>query len=178
MKNPIFARAKIYRIALDAMFLAIFVVLSLVPSELSWASLAALLCAFLVGPVDVLVVVLCGSFVEQMTYGLSFASVIWMLPWLVFGLVAGLGAYLVRRNPKPWKMIPVIVLSELLLNVANTLALLYFGYAVIDFQAGPLVVIGAFLARMPHAVVRALLSSVAMPLLLPPLKKQLDKLFH
>lgn len=176
MQSPVSARSKIYRIALDAMLLAIFVILSLVPSEISWASLPVLLCAFLVGPCDAVLIALFGSFIEQMGYGLSFASLIWMLPWLAFGLCAGLGALPVRRDPKPWKMIPVIVFSELLLNVANTLALLYFGYAVIDFQAGPWVVLLAFLTRMPHAAIRAVLSSVAMPLLLPPLKKQLEKL--
>lgn len=176
MQSPVSARSKIYRLVLDAMFLAIFVLLSLVPSEISWASLPVLLCAFLIGPVDAVTVALCGSFIEQMGYGLNAASIVWMLPWLAFGLFAGLGAALIRRDPKPWKMVPVIVAAELILNLSNTLALLYFGYVAIDFQAGPVVVITAFIVRMPHAVIRAILSSVALPLLLPPLKKQLEKL--
>ena len=76
----------------------------------------------------------------------------------------------------------VIVCAEILLNVGNTSALLYFGYASIDpskFAAGlsmPVVAILTYLVRMPHAVIRAVLSSVVIPILLPPLRKVLSKL--
>lgn len=180
--TPISARSKVYRITLDAMLIAIYVILSLVPSEISWASLPVLVCAFLLGPVDTVVITLCGSFIEQLWYGLNFTSVIWMLPWAAFAVFAGLMALWVRKNPKVWKMIVVIVCAEILLNVGNTSALLYFGYVSVDptqFASGlpmSLVVILTYVIRMPQAIVRAVLSSVAIPLLLPPLRKALARL--
>ena len=182
MKNPVSARSKIYRLSLDAMLIAIFVALSMVPSEISWASLPVLLCAFLLGPADVIAITLRGSFIEQMWYGLNFTSVIWMLPWALFALFVGFGARLARKDLKTWKIVLVVVCAELLLNIGNTSALLYFGYVSVDpssFSAGlplTLVAVLTYIVRMPHAVIRAVLSSVAIPLLLPPLRKALARI--
>lgn len=182
MNDPVSARKKIYRLSLDAMLVAIYVVLSLVPSEISWASLPVLICAFLLRPVDAIAVTLCGSFIEQLWYGFNITSLIWMLPWAVFAVFAGFGAVWVRKKPRLWSTILIIVCAELLLNVGNTSALLYFGYATVDpsrFAEGlsmPIVFLLTYIVRMPHAVVRAVLSSVVIPLLLPPLKKVLARL--
>lgn len=183
MKNPVSARSNIYRIALDAMLVAIYVVLSMVPSEISWASLPVLLCAFLLSPVDTVIITLCGSFIEQLWYGLNITSFIWILPWAVFAVFVGFLAALVRKNPKIWKMILVIVCAEILLNVGNTTALLYFGYVTVDpTQFSPefpmwLVTLLTYILRMPQAIVRAVLSSVVIPLILPPLRKVLARMY-
>lgn len=178
MKSPVSARSKIIRLTLTAMMIALFVVLSMVPSELSWASLVGLICAFLLGPVETLTVVVCGSFIEQMWYGLNWYALLWMLPWVLFGLCCSFGAYMLRSFSK-WKgtafTVLVIVLSELLLNVANTSVLCYMGYVMIDFSQAPHLVIWAYLLRMPHALIRSALSSIAIPLLLPPLRRALWK---
>ena len=178
MNRSVSARKHVYRLTLDAMMIAIFVVLNMVPSEISWASLPILLCAFLIGPVDTVVIALCGSFIEQMWYGLSFYSLIWMLPWLAFSLFVGLLAFAIRKNERIWKLIPIVVCGEILLNVANTLALCYFGYVSIDFSAAPHLVLWAFILRMPQALIRATLSSVVVPLLLPPLRRVLAKIYR
>ncbi len=182
MNDPVSARSKIYRISLDAVLLAVNVVMNVaIPSELSWASLPVLLAAFLLRPADAVAVAVLGSFIEQLTYGLGFATVIWMLPWAVFSVFVGLGAALARRRQRLFPMMLVIVVGELLLNVCNTSALLYFGYVTVDpsaFAEGlamPLVVLLTYLVRMPQAVVRAVLSAVVMPLLLPPLRRVLAK---
>ncbi len=182
MNSPVSARSKIYRISLDAVLLAVNVVMNVaVPSELSWASLPVLLAAFLLRPADAVAVAVLGSFIEQMTYGLGFATLVWMLPWLLFALFVGVGAALVRRNRRLIWAVLVIIAGELLLNVCNTSALLYFGYATVDpsaFSEGlamPLVVLFTYLVRMPQAIVRAVLSSFIIPLLLPPLRRVLAK---
>lgn len=178
MKNPVSARLNAVRITLTAMMIALFAVLSLVPSEVSWASLVGLLCAFLFGPIETLTVVLCGSFIEQLWYGISWYSLLWMLPWALFGLCCGLGAYRIRssnsKHAAVWTVV-IIVISELLLNVANTTVLCYMGYVTIDFSQAPYLILWAYLLRMPHALIRAVLSSVAVPLLLPPLRRALQK---
>jgi len=159
MSHPVSARPRVYRITLDAMFVAIFVVLSMVPSQLSWASLPALLCAFLLGPLDVLTVVTIGSFIEQLWYGLSIQTIFWMLPWIAFGIVC----------------------SELLLSVANTSVLIGFGYVMIDpskfASTTPFwwVTVLTYVLRMPQGIIRAVLSSITLPILLPPLRKVMKK---
>lgn len=182
MKNPVSARSRIYRLTLDAMMIAIFVAFSMVPSELSWASLPVILAAFLFGPVDAVVIAACGSFIEQMWYGLSFASFLWMLPWLFFSAFIGIAAMLINRRPRLWKMALAIVCAEILLSVCNTTALIGFGYTSVDpskFAEGlpmPLVVILTYIVRMPQGIIRAILSSVAVPILIPPLRKVLNRL--
>ena len=176
MKSPVSARPKIYRIAMVAMFIAIHVILSMVPSEISWASLPVLVCAFLLGPIDTVTVAVIGSFIEQLQYGINVATIFWILPWLIFGLVAGFLAWFIRRgDERVWKIVVVVAVSELVLNIANTTALLGFGYVAVDFSAPHLVLL-AFLVRMPHAIIRAVLSSVVIPLLVRPLRRTVERL--
>ncbi len=170
------SRSMLYRLTLDAMFVAINVVLGMVNSEISWQSLPVLVCAFLMRPGNAIVVSLLGSFVEQLRWGLGFATVLYMLPWLLFGILCGFGAMWWRRDPKIWKSTLVIVVAELVLNLSNTAVLLYLGYAVIDLSS-PWLTFWGFLLRTPQALVRAVLSSVTVPLLLPPLQKALAKLY-
>ena len=183
MSRPVSARSHVYRITLDAMFVAIFVTLSMVPSQLSWATLPALLCAFLLGPIDVLAVVTIGSLIEQIWYGLSFQSIFWMLPWIAFGIVIGLFAWLCQKYPKIWLMIIGIVCAEILLSVANTSVLLRFGYVMVDPTKFPttvplwLVTVLTYILRMPQGIIRAVLSSVIVPLLVPPLRRAMAKFF-
>lgn len=176
MNNPVSARSKIYRIALDAMLVAIFVILSMVPSEISWASLPVLLCAFLISPIDAITVAVCGSFIEQLWYGINYTTVLWMLPWALFGCFVGISAYVVRNRPKVWKTVVIIVCGEILLNLANTTVLCSLGYLSLDFSAafGALVIL--YLGRMPQAIIRAVLSSIVVPLLIPPLRRALSRM--
>lgn len=166
--------AKVRRLVLDAMLVAFHVLWSFVPSEVSWQSLPVLLCAFLIGPWDAMIVATLGSFVEQVQYGISFASVIWMLPWLIFGLFVGLSAFLVRHRPRTWKLVVIIVLSELILNLGNTTALCYFGYLSADFSSAPWVLFLLYVGRLPQALIRGALSAVAVTFLLPPLRQVLS----
>ncbi len=176
MNSPVSARAKIYRIAIDAMLIAIFVILSMVPSEISWASLPVLLCAFLISPIDAITVAVFGSFIEQLWYGLNVTTVLWMLPWALFGCFVGIAAFAVRKNSKIWKTVVIIVCGELILNLANTTVLCSLGFLSLDFSAsfGALVVL--YITRMPQAIIRAVLSSIVVPLLLPPLRRVLNRM--
>lgn len=167
--------ARVRRLVLDAMLVAFHVLWSFVPSDFSWQSLPVFLCAFLVGPWDALIVATLGSFIEQIQYGISFASLIWMLPWVAFGLFVALLAFLIRRRPQTWKIAVIIVLAEVLLTVGNTWALIYFGYLSADVAADPFALWWLYLARIPKALIRAVLSAVVVPILLQPLRKVLSK---
>ncbi len=169
------SRSVLYRLTLDAMFLAIYVVFSIgIPSQISWASLPILLCAFLLSPGDTVAIATIGSFIEQLTYGLGVTTIFWMLPWVAFALCAGLGAALVRRRERLWKMITVIVVSELLLSLCNSIALFGLGFAILDMSSPWMILLG-FVTRMPQGVIRAVVSSVVIPILLPPVRRVLAK---
>lgn len=176
MKSSVSARKRIYRITLDAMLIAFHAIMGTLPSEFSWQSLPVLLCAFLIGPVDAIAVSLIGSFIEQIQYGINAATVLWLLPWLFIGAFSGILAYVIRKNPKVWKIVVIVICSELLLNIANTIVLCYFGYLSADFSATPAVLLVLYIGRMPQALIRAVLSSIAIPALLPPLRKTLAKM--
>ncbi len=168
------SRRVIYRLTLDAMFVALNVLFGLLPSEISWQSLPVLLAAFLFSPGDAVTVAVLGSFIEQIRFGLSAVSLLWMMPWLVVGLFAGLGAYVLRRHERVWKIVLVVVISELLLSTCNTVALLATGSLLLDLSS-PWLIVVAFATRIPQALIRSILSAVVVPLLLPPVRRALAK---
>ena len=179
MKNSLSAREHVYRLVLNALFVALYVVFSVFLAfkgktiEVSWASLPILVCAFLFRPADAIAVAICGSFLEQLlTYGVSATTPLWMTPVILQALVASVAAYLLRKNMKLWKMIIIIAFSELLLTIANigvsyvdALLFDYLEYLVIDIPV-----------RLLNGGVRTVISSVLVPLLLLPLRKALSKI--
>ncbi|MBQ8173775.1 MAG: hypothetical protein IJ009_00060 [Clostridia bacterium] len=167
-------RAHLRRLVLDALLVAFHVLWAFVPSEFSWQSLPVFLCAFLVGPADALVVATIGSFVEQMYYGISLVSLAWMAPWVIFGLAVALGAFLIRKNDRPWLVALVIVAGEIILNLGNTTVLCGLGYLSADFSAPFAVLTLLYLGRLSIAMIRAVLSAVVVPLLLIPLRRVLS----
>ena len=166
-------RTHLRRLVLDAMLVAFHILFVFVPSELSWQSLPVLLAAFLLGPFDAVVVAVIGSFVEQMYYGISLVSLVWMAPWVVFGLFVALCVLFVCKKPRVWQIALIVATAEILLNLGNTTALCSLGYLSADFTAAPSVLLLLYLGRLPHALVRAVLSAVVVPLLLPPLRRVL-----
>lgn len=179
MSRPVFNKSHVYRIAVDAMFVAIFVLLSTVLSfetplfKFSWTSLPILLCAFLMRPADTVAVALLGSFLDQMFYGLNAQALFFMLPFVLFAAVASLLANTFCRNESPWKIVVALVLSELVLTVFNTLSLYYCGYILTDVTE-PALLLWAFLLRILKALPRIVLSALFIPELLKPLRRVLS----
>ena len=182
MKNPVSARTRIYRLVLNALFVAIYVVFSVFLAfkgktiEISWASLPILLCAFLFSPADAIAVAICGSFLEQLLspYGLSATTPLWMLPVVLQAALASIAVYLARRHMRVWKMAVIIVASELLLTVAN-IAVSYVDAILFDYLEYLAIDIPL---RLLNGGLRAVISCVLIPLLLIPLHKALARVRH
>lgn len=173
-------RSDIYRICLDAMFVAIYVLLATVLTvktpvlEISWASLPILLCAFLFSPVDALTVALCGSFLEQVfsQYGLMATTPVWMAPIVLQAAIASFLAWIFcRKEWKVWKAVVIIVISEVFLTAANAGALVFDAY-IFDYLAYLSIDIPM---RLLNGGIRTALSCVAIPLIVPQLKRILKK---
>lgn len=171
------------RLVTNAMLAAVCMVLCLfkIPLgvvEISLSSLPVLLCAFLFGPVDAMAVALCGSFIEQLHFGISPTAPLWIAPLVLMGLVAGLFAVLINRlkvSRVQWIVAVVIavVISEAVLTAANTAAL-YLDAKIVGYTVKALLLI--LPTRLINFAMRATITSVAMVLLLPKLRKAVDKL--
>lgn len=162
------------RLTLDAMFAALYIVfgsyltIRLPFAELSLASLPILLCGFAFGPVDALVVSVCGAFVEQVLYGLSLTSPIWMLPAILQGIYAGFVLYALRKNPKPLYIAIAAVIGELLLTAANTAAL-YLDAQIWGYSVKALYLL--LPTRLATATIRMVITVPLVVVLCPRLRK-------
>ena len=183
--NPTLKRA--HRIAVDALFIALYVILGTVLSfkipgmiQISLSTLPLLLVAFLLTPADAAAVALLGTFLEQVVdpspYG--FATLpIWLIPGVVMALTAAFSARYVRLiETKKLALLltcTTIVCAELLLTLLNTGALYLDGYLL----GYPVKALHLLLpTRALNCLVRCVISSVLVNLLLPPLGKMLKRI--
>lgn len=178
MSRPVFNKSHVYRITMDAMFVALFVVLATVLSietplfKLSWTSLPILLCAFLMRPTDAVAVALLGSFLDQLVYGLNAQAPFFMVPFVILAVLSSLLANTFCRSEKRWRMVAALVFCELVLTVCNSLSLYLCGYIMADITE-PILLLWAFLLRMLQALPRIVLSALFIPVLLKPLRRVL-----
>lgn len=180
MSMTIQSKTRIRRLTTDAILSALFVVFSALLSfktpffEVSLVSLPILLCAFYCGTPDALIVAALGTFFEQAlsAYGLSATTPIWMLPTILQALTAGLlFRYLyMGKGKRPWVLIAIIIVSELVLTAANTVAL-YLDGAIWQYAVGALHIL--LPGRLINGGVRCVLSCVLLPLVLPALSRTL-----
>ena len=187
MQNQTSAKAGIYRISTDALFVALYVVLSTFLSfkipgfvHISFSTLPILLCAFLFGPLDAAAVALLGTLLEQIIdpspYG--FATLpIWLIPGLVTALIAAFGARGVRRIAKTNLLFVilscvVIVLAELSLTGCNTVAL-YLDAHLLHYPVSAVHVL--LPTRLINGLARSVISCVLVPILLSPLRRVLAR---
>ena len=187
MSRSVSARKPVYHLTMDAMFVALYVILGTFLSfklpgaiQVSFSSLPILLCAFLMGPVDAVAVAVVGNFLEQVIdpspYGFATLA-LWLIPGAVQALIAGVGAKTIRRLPGSRAVeiglsVPVIVLAELMLTLLNTGALYLDGY-LLGYPVKALHLLMPM--RLANLGVRTLLSCILVPLLLPPLRRVLAK---
>ncbi|MBQ9760330.1 MAG: folate family ECF transporter S component [Clostridia bacterium] len=186
MRSSVSPRSNIYRIAVDALFVALYVILGTYLSfkipgaiQISFSTLPILLCAFLFRPTDAVAVAVIGNLLEQIIdpspYGFA-TLLIWLIPGAVQALVASFGARFVREAGSKRRaallMIAVIVCADLTLTLLNTGALYLDGYLL----GYPVKALHLLLPmRLLNAIVRSVLACVLLPLLLPPLRKVLAR---
>lgn len=188
MKSSFSARTNVYRITLDALFVALYVVLGTFASikipgviQISFSTLPILLAAFLLRPLDAVGIALLGTFVEQVIDPSPYGFVtmpMWLIPGTVVAIVASVGAILARRQSST-RMCLILTLatvfvSELLLTALNTAAL-YIDGAILGYSVKALHLL--LPARLINGVGRAVISCIVVPLLYTPLHKILSRLF-
>ena len=187
MSDPISARSKIYRLAVNALFVALYVILGTFLSfkipgavQISFSTIPILLCAFLFSPADAVTVAVLGTFLEQILdpspYGFMTLPM-WLIPGAMLALTASMVAVRVRRTEDKRRAILLtvvgIVCAEVLLTVLNTAALYIDGY-LLDYSVKALHLL--LPTRIANCAVRAVISCVLCLALIPPLRRQLVRM--
>lgn len=176
------------RLVLDALFAALYVIFAVYltvktpVTELSLSTLPLLLSGFLFGPGDAVLIAAVGSFIEQLCFGLSPTAPIWMLPPILAALAAGLLGFPIRavsarrmgrvRTDRAVLAVVSTLLVELLCTVANTAALYLDGH-ICGYSVAALSLL--LLPRLINLGLRAAVSCIVVPLLLPRIQKLMSK---
>ena len=113
------------QLVLNAVFAALFVILAFISVgtndfKASFESLATLMAGITLGPLAGFLVGLVGEFIYQIIqYGVDPTTVLWLIPYAVSGLAAGLIA---KKKPDLDRktIIIAVVVSELVLTILNT----------------------------------------------------------
>lgn len=165
------------KLALDGMCTAMCTVLGYLAIDtgsvkVTFESLPVLVGAFLFGPVDGLAIGTVGTLLYQLLrYGLSATTLLWILPYTLCGLLAGLCAQKYDLSLSRRALTLTVVGCELLVTLCNT-AVLYidsqlYGYYFKGF------ILGSLALRLVLCVAKALAFSAVLPRLLAALRKEL-----
>ena len=170
---------KTKQLTIDAMMAAMCAVLGYLALDTniikaSFESLPVLVSALLFGPVNGALVGGIGSFVYQMLrYGVSATTVLWMLPCIASGLIAGMGAKMRNFSLSRVQTITLVVVSELVFMALNTFTIFvdskiygYYFYGIVT---------GALGIRLAICVVKAIAYGAILPVLMKPLKQVADR---
>ena len=172
-----------YRLILDALFAALYLVLAAFVSirtpfaKLSFSSLPLLLAAYLFGPADALLVATVGAFLEQVQFGLGPTSPLWMLPAILMAGCAGVLGLAAKTCAEKGEsyynlLIPATLIAEILFTATNTAALYLDGY-LMHYSVKALTVL--LPPRLANLGVRTVVTTVTVRLLLPRVQKMMSK---
>lgn len=167
------ARFPISRIAMDAVLIALYFGLSLLSVQLggikiTFASLPAMICAVLFGPVDAFLVGFLGAFLEQMlSFGFTATTLLWVLPPAIRGLFIGVFAKVLRnqlspeqlvRNKRPYVYFLVCLASGIVVSLLNT-AVYYVDAKMFHYYTYELI-FGVLWLRLASGMVSSVLMAI------------------
>ena len=162
-------------LAVNAMLAAMCVVLGYVAIDLgtvkiTFESLPILIPGLMFGPAWGAGVGLVGTLLSQLLkYGVSVTTPLWILPYVVCGLVAGIYAKKRGFELTQKQMIFIVVFCELLVTAFNTLALYVDSKVYGYYYAG--IILGVLALRLVICVVKAVAFAYVLPMLIKPIKK-------
>jgi len=165
----------VLQLVTDAMLCAVCAVLGylaidLTSVKITFESLPILIAALLFGPVDGAAVGAIGTLIYQLArYGFTATTFLWMLPYIVLGLIAGF--YAKKQNFRiPAKELTVLtVVCELVVTLLNTLVILVdskiYGWYY------PTLITGSLVIRLVICIVKAVVFGVILYPLLSAIKR-------
>ncbi len=107
--------------------------------KITLESVPIILCGLLFGPIEGMIVGFLGTFIYQLLrYGLSVTTLLWILPYVICGLLVGQYSKSNGYNINRKQMIFIVVVTELIVTSLNTFAMYidskifgYYSYAYI-----------------------------------------------
>ena len=125
----------ILRITYDGLLAALCAVLGSVAAidigiaKLTFENVPVVIAGLLFGPVDGMLVGFVGIFLSQVIrYGIDASTMLWVAPYVLSGLVVGLGALLCRFRPKFWQLLVILIVDAIVVTGANTVGLYIYYY--------------------------------------------------
>ncbi len=163
-KNQNSATLRTARIAVLAAACAVlgYIALDLGNIKVTFESLPILLSAFMFGPVEGALTGGIGTFIYQMLrYGVSFTTGLWILPYVLCGLVAGL---IVKNNrTDKTRMFIAVIIAEFMVLFINTFVI-YIDSKIYGYYS-PAYVFGSFAIRTVICAVKSVLFGCVLPVL-------------
>ena len=168
-------RYKTRRMCYIALMAAIYLVLSMNFSikisniHITFGSLPTIVGALCLGPLDAVCIAALGEFTKQLLrYGLSYTTILYMLPPMLRAFTVGVGAYIAKKRgynieDKSILYLCICILAAALTTLANTMVNLVdsiiFGYY------SPVLIYGDLLYRLFVGMITAVIVAlVAKPL--------------
>ncbi len=145
--------------------------------EFTFESVPVHLAALLFGPIDGAIVGFIGTFIYQVLlsgYGITVTTPLWILPYVVCGLVVGFCTNRINPLERRTRTIGAIVMGELLITLLNTLAL-YVDSVVFSYYSAAFV-FGTLAIRLAVCVAKAVVYGALFPSLLKPLLKTIRRI--
>ena len=164
------------RLVTNAMLIAMYVVLSLVATinlgnmKFTLDSLPIIVGAALFGPVDGMLIGLCGSFINQLiTWGLGPTTLLWIIPAGVRGLLIGLFAKHHNFDMSFKQTQFITISSALIVTVLNTAAM-YIDSKIYGYYSFAYV-FGGFVPRIIAGIIIAFVFGAILPHILKPIRR-------
>ena len=166
---------KTRQLATDAMLAAMCAVLGYLSVDLgnlkiTFESLPVLVAAFILGPADGLLVGCIGTLIYQiLRYGLTVTTVLWMLPYMLCGLLVGLYAKRKHFSLSKKEIALAVTAAELMILVLNTAVMaadsFIYGYYSKAY------IFGSFWIRLLICIAKSVAFSLILPGILQPVRK-------
>lgn len=161
--------------AIDAMLAAMCAVLGYISLDMgnikvTFESLPILLGALLFGPLDGFLIGTVGTGVYQvLRYGISATTVLWMLPYMICGLLVGLYARKRGFDLSGRQVMTTVVFNELLITVLNT-GVMYIDSKIYGYYSAAYI-FGSSALRIVVCIVKAVAFALVLPVLIKAVKK-------
>ncbi|MCQ2461086.1 MAG: ECF transporter S component [Clostridia bacterium] len=164
-----------YQLTIDAMLAAMVALLGYISIDatvfkITFESLPIFIGAFLLGPIDGMLIGGIGTLIYQLLrYGFAYTTVLWMLPYIIAGLICGLVAKKYDFKMSKVQLLITTLAFEVLISVLNT-GVIYLDSKINHYYyAG--IILGSLALRMGVAVAKGIVFGAVQPYLLNAIKK-------
>jgi len=173
MRRSVNMKAK--RLAIDGMLCAMCAVLGYIAIDatafkVTFETVPILLAALMFGPVDGLAVGGIGTLIYQLLkYGVSATTVLWILPYVLMGLLLGLYSKKYNYKNTNKQILVAVILAELLVTVLNT-GVMYIDAVMYSYYFKGFIT-GSLALRLVICIAKAIVFGIVIPKITTAVKK-------